>query len=143
MEGGKLVHSHSQPGGMDRTPPGTPKKGGKMLAVRVQMLDDSITMFQVQVSSLFNCIGSPTRPSRDQGAGRISYLVRYWRNILYLTFWNNRYTSVLQYLTISFPAFFMEYCAAWVSIFISMSYCPNPVFSKSRIQLTFYIFAVT
>lgn len=52
MEGGKLTHSHSQPGGMDRTPPGTPKKGGKMLAVRVQMLDDSITMFQVQAKAL-------------------------------------------------------------------------------------------
>ncbi|KAL0281565.1 UNVERIFIED_CONTAM: hypothetical protein PYX00_002513 [Menopon gallinae] len=52
MEGGKLVHSHSQPGGMDRTPPGTPKKGGKMLAVRVQMLDDSITIFQVQAKAL-------------------------------------------------------------------------------------------
>jgi len=46
---GALSHSHSQPGGMDRTPPGTPRKGGKMLAVRVQMLDDSVTLFQVQV----------------------------------------------------------------------------------------------
>jgi FERM/RhoGEF/pleckstrin domain protein 2 len=37
-------------GARSRTPPGTPKKaGGKMLAVRVQMLDDSITSFQVQV----------------------------------------------------------------------------------------------
>ena len=52
----KLPHSHSTPAGVDggsRTPPTTPKKGGKMLAVRVQMLDDSITMFQVQVIILF------------------------------------------------------------------------------------------
>lgn len=47
-----MHHSHSTPAGVDggaRTPPATPKKGGKMLAVRVQMLDDSITMFQIQV----------------------------------------------------------------------------------------------
>ncbi|XP_067014645.2 FERM, ARHGEF and pleckstrin domain-containing protein 1 [Anabrus simplex] len=53
----KLPHSHSTPAGVDggggsRTPPATPKKGGKMLAVRVQMLDDSITMFQVQAKAL-------------------------------------------------------------------------------------------
>jgi FERM/RhoGEF/pleckstrin domain protein 2 len=51
----KLPHSHSTPAGVDggtRTPPTTPKKGGKMLAVRVQMLDDSVTMFQVQVSEI-------------------------------------------------------------------------------------------
>lgn len=49
----KMPHSHSTPAGVDggsRTPPTTPKKAGKMLAIRVQMLDDSITMFQVQVS---------------------------------------------------------------------------------------------
>ncbi|XP_021924300.1 FERM, RhoGEF and pleckstrin domain-containing protein 1 isoform X2 [Zootermopsis nevadensis] len=51
----KLPHSHSTPAGVDggtRTPPTTPKKGGKMLAVRVQMLDDSVTMFQVQAKAL-------------------------------------------------------------------------------------------
>ncbi|KAF4519098.1 hypothetical protein B566_EDAN010520 [Ephemera danica] len=62
---GSLRHSHSTPltpgsssgvgmVGSDpaRTPPATPKKGGKILAVRVQMLDDSITMFQVQAKAL-------------------------------------------------------------------------------------------
>lgn len=52
--GSKMPHSHSTPAGVDggsRTPPTTPRKAGKMLAVRVQMLDDSITMFQVQVKS--------------------------------------------------------------------------------------------
>lgn len=47
-----MHHSHSTPAGVDggaRTPPATPKKGGKMLAIRVQMLDDTITIFQVQV----------------------------------------------------------------------------------------------
>ena len=51
----KMPHSHSTPAGVDggsRTPPTTPRKAGKMLAFRVQMLDDSITMFQVQVGAL-------------------------------------------------------------------------------------------
>lgn len=34
-----------------RTPPGTPKKAGKLVGVRVQMLDDSVTLFQVQVET--------------------------------------------------------------------------------------------
>lgn len=52
-----MHHSASTPAGVDgagggaRTPPATPKKGGKMLAVRVQMLDDTISMFQIQVKS--------------------------------------------------------------------------------------------
>ncbi|XP_067210973.1 uncharacterized protein Cdep isoform X6 [Linepithema humile] len=53
--GSKMPHSHSTPAGVDggsRTPPTTPRKAGKMLAVRVQMLDDSITMFQVQAKAL-------------------------------------------------------------------------------------------
>ncbi|KAG5308324.1 FARP1 protein, partial [Acromyrmex insinuator] len=53
--GSKMPHSHSTPAGVDggsRTPPATPRKAGKMLAVRVQMLDDSITMFQVQAKAL-------------------------------------------------------------------------------------------
>ena len=39
------------PGGQARSPPGTPKKAGKLVGVRVQMLDDSVTLFQVQVGS--------------------------------------------------------------------------------------------
>ncbi|XP_011877009.1 PREDICTED: uncharacterized protein LOC105567071 [Vollenhovia emeryi] len=53
--GSKMPHSHSTPAGVDggsRTPPATPRKAGKMLAVRVQMLDDSITMFQVQAKAM-------------------------------------------------------------------------------------------
>lgn len=56
MKGTKMPHSHSTPAGVDggsRTPPATPRKAGKMLAVRVQMLDDTITMFQVQVREAF------------------------------------------------------------------------------------------
>jgi FERM, RhoGEF and pleckstrin domain protein 2 len=61
---GSLRHSHSGPltpggssmGGLGsecaRTPPATPKKAGKILAVRVQMLDDSVTMLQVQAKAL-------------------------------------------------------------------------------------------
>lgn len=51
-----MHHSQSTPAGVDggaRTPPATPKKGGKMLAIRVQMLDDTVTIFQVQVKYLF------------------------------------------------------------------------------------------
>ncbi|XP_063922727.1 FERM, ARHGEF and pleckstrin domain-containing protein 1-like isoform X3 [Zophobas morio] len=52
--GGGMHHSHSTPAGVDggaRTPPATPKKGGKMLAIRVQMLDDAVTIFQVQAKA--------------------------------------------------------------------------------------------
>ncbi|XP_075235733.1 FERM, ARHGEF and pleckstrin domain-containing protein 1-like isoform X2 [Lycorma delicatula] len=52
---GKLPHSHSTPAGVDcggPLPPGTPKKGGKMFAIRVQMLDDSVTMFQIQAKAV-------------------------------------------------------------------------------------------
>ncbi|XP_024943894.1 FERM, ARHGEF and pleckstrin domain-containing protein 1 isoform X6 [Cephus cinctus] len=53
--GSKMPHSHSTPAGVDggsRTPPTTPRKAGKMLAIRVQMLDDVVTMFQVQAKAL-------------------------------------------------------------------------------------------
>ncbi|XP_026323979.1 FERM, ARHGEF and pleckstrin domain-containing protein 2-like isoform X2 [Hyposmocoma kahamanoa] len=56
---GRMHHSASTPAGVDgagaggaRTPPLTPKKGGKMLAIRVQMLDDTISMFQIQSKAL-------------------------------------------------------------------------------------------
>ena len=41
--------AQSGDGARSKTPPGTPKKSGKLLGVRVQMLDDSVTLFQVQV----------------------------------------------------------------------------------------------
>ncbi|CAH0557314.1 unnamed protein product [Brassicogethes aeneus] len=53
--GGGMHHSHSTPAGVDggaRTPPATPKKGGKMLAMRVQMLDDTVTIFQIQAKAV-------------------------------------------------------------------------------------------
>lgn len=44
----KLPHSHSAE--ISKTPPpGGPKNAGKMLAIRVHMLDDNVTLFQVQV----------------------------------------------------------------------------------------------
>lgn len=47
----KLPHSHSAE--ISKTPPpGAPKNPGKMLAVRVQMLDDNVTLFQVQAKAL-------------------------------------------------------------------------------------------
>ncbi|KAF7269086.1 hypothetical protein GWI33_017843 [Rhynchophorus ferrugineus] len=55
VAGHTMHHSLSTPAGVDsgaRTPPATPKKGGKMLAVRVQMLDDAVTIFQVQAKAL-------------------------------------------------------------------------------------------
>lgn len=46
----KIPHSQSTPGvSGSKTPPSTPRRGVKMLNVRVQMLDDSVTLFQVQV----------------------------------------------------------------------------------------------
>ena len=56
MSEGKMPHSHSTPAGVDggsRTPPTTPRKAGKMLAIRIQMLDDTVTMFQIQVLLIF------------------------------------------------------------------------------------------
>ncbi|XP_026814742.1 FERM, ARHGEF and pleckstrin domain-containing protein 2-like isoform X1 [Rhopalosiphum maidis] len=48
----KIPHSQSTPGvAGSKTPPTTPRRGGKMLNVRVQMLDDSVTLFQVQTKA--------------------------------------------------------------------------------------------
>lgn len=50
--GSRMTHSLSTPSGVDGS--SLHSRGGKKLAVRVQMLDDSVTLFQVQVSqSLF------------------------------------------------------------------------------------------
>ena len=51
VPGGRMTHSLSTPSGVDGTPSTPRHRGGKKLAVRIQMLDDSVTMFQVQVSS--------------------------------------------------------------------------------------------
>jgi len=50
----RMTHSLSTPSGVDGSSTTTHNirgGGGKKLAVRVQMLDDSMTLFQVQVSS--------------------------------------------------------------------------------------------
>jgi hypothetical protein len=47
--GTRMTHSLSTPSGVDGTP-SSHRAGGKKLSVRVQMLDDTITIFQVQVS---------------------------------------------------------------------------------------------
>ena len=47
---GSLGRGSLGEGARSKTPPATPSKGkGKLLAVKVLMLDDSITLFQVQV----------------------------------------------------------------------------------------------
>lgn len=56
LAGGRMTHSLSTPSGVDGTPSTQHHRGGKKLTVRVQMLDDSITMFQVQVSLFFYSI---------------------------------------------------------------------------------------
>lgn len=48
--GTRMTHSLSTPSGVDGTPSTPHHRGGKKLAIRIQMLDDSVTMFQVQVS---------------------------------------------------------------------------------------------
>lgn len=47
--GTRMTHSLSTPSGVDGSS-NLHSRGGKKLAVRVQMLDDSVTLFQVQVS---------------------------------------------------------------------------------------------
>lgn len=47
LKSNRMTHSHSTPSGVDGSAGHT--HGGKKLAVRVQMLDDSVTLFQVQV----------------------------------------------------------------------------------------------
>ena len=51
LAGGRMTHSLSTPSGVDGTPSTPRHRGGKKLTVRIQMLDDSVTMFQVQVSA--------------------------------------------------------------------------------------------
>lgn len=46
--GSRMTHSLSTPSGVDGTPAAV-SRGGKKLAIRIQMLDDSVTLFQVQV----------------------------------------------------------------------------------------------
>ena len=55
VRGGEAGPAPARP--RSRTPPGTPRssKPGKLLGVRVLMLDDSVTLFQVQVRSLKTC----------------------------------------------------------------------------------------
>uniref|UniRef100_A0A1B0BP69 Uncharacterized protein n=1 Tax=Glossina palpalis gambiensis TaxID=67801 RepID=A0A1B0BP69_9MUSC len=47
---GRMTHSLSTPSGVDGTPSTPRHRGGKKLTVRIQMLDDTVTMFQVQYS---------------------------------------------------------------------------------------------
>lgn len=50
--GPRMIHSLSTPSGVDGST--TPhNRGGKKLAIRVQMLDDSVTFFQVQVCNSY------------------------------------------------------------------------------------------
>ena len=72
-------------GARSKTPPGTPRKGGKLLSVRVQMLDDSITLFQVQVQTYFFLLrGLP------QGT---SFLVEYYPALCTLS--QSEYNAVI------------------------------------------------
>lgn len=49
MPSSRMTHSLSTPSGVDGSTSTSHSRGGKKLAVRIQMLDDSMTMFQVQV----------------------------------------------------------------------------------------------
>lgn len=46
--GNRMTHSLSTPSGVDGSSAPV-NRGGKKLAIRIQMLDDSVTLFQVQV----------------------------------------------------------------------------------------------
>ncbi|XP_055548318.1 FERM, ARHGEF and pleckstrin domain-containing protein 2 isoform X3 [Wyeomyia smithii] len=52
LSGTRMIHSLSTPSGVDGTISASHSRGGKKLAVRIQMLDDSVTMFQVQAKAL-------------------------------------------------------------------------------------------
>ncbi|KAL9696898.1 hypothetical protein quinque_000339 [Culex quinquefasciatus] len=62
LSGTRMIHSLSTPSGVDGSISASQSRGGKKLAVRIQMLDDSVTMFQVQICALgasdFQCGGS-------------------------------------------------------------------------------------
>uniref|UniRef100_A0A182K0H5 Moesin/ezrin/radixin homolog 1 n=1 Tax=Anopheles christyi TaxID=43041 RepID=A0A182K0H5_9DIPT len=51
LSGTRMIHSLSTPSGVDGTVSNSHSRGGKKLAVRIQMLDDSVTMFQVQAKA--------------------------------------------------------------------------------------------
>ncbi|EGK97613.1 AGAP001287-PC [Anopheles gambiae str. PEST] len=51
LSGTRMIHSLSTPSGVDGTVSTSHSRGGKKLAVRIQMLDDSVTMFQVQAKA--------------------------------------------------------------------------------------------
>lgn len=48
--GNRMTHSISTPSGVDGSASSV-SRGSKKLAIRIQMLDDSVTLFQVQVIS--------------------------------------------------------------------------------------------
>ncbi|XP_005178686.1 FERM, ARHGEF and pleckstrin domain-containing protein 1 isoform X5 [Musca domestica] len=52
MVGSNMKHSLSTPSGVDGTPSTPRHRGGKKLTVRIQMLDDTVTIFQVQAKAL-------------------------------------------------------------------------------------------
>lgn len=55
LKSNRMTHSLSTPSGVDGS--AGHAHGGKKLAVRVQMLDDSVTLFQVQVRHItFVCV---------------------------------------------------------------------------------------
>ena len=56
MHGSNMKHSLSTPSGVDGTPSTPRHRGGKKITVRIQMLDDTVTIFQVQVSETINNI---------------------------------------------------------------------------------------
>jgi FERM, RhoGEF and pleckstrin domain protein 2 len=52
MTNSRMTHSLSTPSGVDGASSAASRTGGKKLAIRVQMLDDSMTLFQVQACDI-------------------------------------------------------------------------------------------
>jgi FERM, RhoGEF and pleckstrin domain protein 2 len=52
MTSSRMTHSLSTPSGVDGGSSAASRSGGKKLAIRVQMLDDSMTLFQVQACDI-------------------------------------------------------------------------------------------
>ena len=72
MDSRSLRGSPADCGARSKTPPGTPKKAGKLVGVRVLMLDDSVTLFQVQV----NLISRPLPLSIPPGISHLTGLTK-------------------------------------------------------------------
>lgn len=119
-------------GGSRATPPspGTPKKGGKMMAVRVQMLDDSVTMFQVQAKAV-------GRVLFDQVCKQLNLLEADYFGLEYQEIGGTRYwldleKPVCRQVGLTLPESLLRFCVKF--------YTPDP--AQLEEEFTRYLFCL-